>query len=176
MIGKKEVLSERLSQFSVEDSNPTASFLDLLTIPELPPPKVRHNHGQEIASRLCITTDEYVTFLKEQCLASEAKLEVAKKRKEHIALKKKKRLEIMALKKLEIAKKKEETKRKQKEMKLHREATKLAWDALKAQKGARVVSKSLASSSHDSIHMNYRATIKLAIEQELPPPLPLDDV
>ena len=85
-----------------------------------------HNHGQEIAFCLCITKDEYLTFLREQCLASKDKFEATKKRKEDIALKKMKRLEVIALKKLEIARKKEKTKGKQEEMKLQREVAKLA--------------------------------------------------
>jgi hypothetical protein len=74
MIGE-EILSQRLSQLLVDDPEPDLSFVDLLTIPKFPPPKVRCNHGQEIASRSCITLDEFLTFLREQRLA---KIEEAK--------------------------------------------------------------------------------------------------
>ena len=87
---------------------------------------MRYNYRQEIASCLCITTYEYLAFLREQHLVSQAKLEATKKKFKDIALKKKKRLKVMALKKLKTTKEKKETKRKKEEMKLQREVAKLA--------------------------------------------------
>ena len=74
-------LSQQLSQLSVGDLDPHLSFVDLLTIPKLPPPRMRYNR-QEIASHSCITTDKYLTFLRKQGLAKEAKINVVKKKKE----------------------------------------------------------------------------------------------
>jgi outer membrane biosynthesis protein TonB len=192
LLGDEEVLSQQLSQLSVDDPDPQLSFLDLLTIPELPPPRMRYDRGQEIASRSCITTDEYLTFLREQRLAKEAKIEAARKKKEDSTHKKKKRLEELALKRIEITKKKEEQRKRHKEMKLQREMAKQQREVAKQHraveretaragkamlKGSNVVSKSTKpSSSHDSLHSDYRLAIKLVVEQGLPPPLPPTDI
>jgi hypothetical protein len=81
LLGDEEVLAQQLSQLSVDDPDPQLSFLDLLTIPELPPPRMRYDRGQEIASRSCNTTNEYLIFLREQRLPKEAKIEAAIRRK-----------------------------------------------------------------------------------------------
>ena len=92
----------------VEDPEPAISFVDLLIVSKLPPPRIRYNCGQDIASHSCITSNECLTFLKEQCLANEAKEEAAKekkkKKKKDLVLKK--RLKKLALKRFQSLKRK----------------------------------------------------------------------
>jgi hypothetical protein len=120
---------------------------------------VRYNCEQEIASHSSITSGEFLSFLKEQCLSKMAKIEEAKKKKEGVLQTKKCRLEVLTLKKLDNTKKKEEEKRRHEEMKLQRETAKQqreakheATKAKKAMKSSKVTSKGTkTSSSRDQI-------------------------
>lgn len=183
----EEQLSQRLSQLSVDQEEPTSNRLaKILAVPLLPPPRVREDPGQIIASFSCITSDAFEAHLVRKRLIKEAKEEGIRQRKlaqEEENQKKKERLEANRVQKIEEKRRRVAIKlQKEEELRLQKAIAKAKKESLRIERlAAKVVRRPkkgtkenflLSDDTSDEIASAYRESIKFAVENGLPAPTP----